>query len=517
MNMDETIIIKNADIWTMDSSARADWIVLQGEKILALGQGNGYDRYLMEGAEVIDGQGRTVLPGFIDSHFHVAATAMSADWISLDGVKNFEEMGERIRKAAEERKGGLLIANLLDSQKLEEKRLPDRTVLDRYCSDRPLAVYTVDGHVIILNTYGILYLKVPFSLKGVELDEQSMPTGRFMDRCQVRLDTKITGAFAEHDVKRGMEIILPQMLADGLTAVAAMEGGNMGDGCNKGHESEFVYNHAKEYPVDMELYIQTMDIDYVKQRNLCCIGGTLYVDGTIMARTAAVKEPYADAPGRRGILSLEREELKEFVAACWAQNMQVSLDAIGDEAIQISLDAVEYARNLWGEKDLRCRIEHAQMITEEQIARAAELKVILSMQPAFAGIWQQPGGLYEQRLGGAKYRKLNPYRKILDGGVLICGGSDCNVTDMNPMVGIHWAVNHPVKEYAVTLEEAVRMYTVNGAYALFREKEIGSLAAGMQADVVILDRNLNEVPTDRIGEVKVDTTIKAGEILYRRR
>lgn len=516
MNMDETIIIKNADIWTMDSPSRADWMVLQEGKILTLGTGDGYKAYCSGQFQVIDAMNHTVLPGFIDGHFHVAATAVAADWISLDGVKNFEEMGERIRKAAEERKGGLLIANLLDSQKLEEKRLPDRTVLDRYCSDRPLAVYTVDGHVLILNTYGILYLKVPFSLKGVELDELGVPTGRFMDRCQVRLDTKITGSFAEKDMKRGMEKILPQMLADGLTTVAAMEGGNMGEGCNKGHESEFIYNHAKDYPVEMELFIQTLDIDCVTQKNLNRIGGTLYVDGTIMARTAAVKEPYADAPGRRGILSLGREELKEFVASCWAQNLQVSLDAIGDEAIDISLDAVEYARNLWGEKDLRCRIEHAQMITEEQIARAAELKVILSMQPAFAGIWQQPGGLYEQRLG-AKYRRLNPYRQLLDTGVLVCGGSDCNVTDMNPMLGIHWAVNHPVKEHAVTLEEAVRMYTANGAYALFREKELGRLVSGMQADVVILDRNLNEVPTDRIGEVKVDTTIKAGEILYRRR
>ncbi|MBQ8562350.1 MAG: amidohydrolase [Firmicutes bacterium] len=514
--MNETTIIKNADIWTMDSPSRADWIVLQGEKILALGTREGYKAHCSGQERVIDARGNTVLPGFIDNHFHIAEMAIWADFISLEGVRNYQEMGRRIRSAAKKKKGELLIAHHLDSQTLEEGQFPDRTVLDKFCKDRPLAIYSVDTHVIILNTYGILFFKVPFSLKGVELDERGMPTGVFRDRCCIRLDSKITSYYTEDDIRAGMEKMVPQMVADGLTTVAAMEGGNMGDGCNKDMECEFVYRNAESYPVGMELFCQTMDIEYVRNKNLSRIGGALYVDGTIIARTAALKEPYEDAPDKRGVLSIGPEELKDFVAECYEKNIQVSLDAIGDEAIEVSLDAFEYAIKLHGEKDLRGRIEHAQMITGEQIERAARLGVIISMQPAFAGIWQQPCGVYEQRLG-QRYLRLNPYRKLLDSGVLVCGGSDSCVTDMNPMTGIHWAVNHPVKEHRITLEEALRMYTVNGAYALFREKELGSLSAGKQADVVILDKCLDEVPSSEIRELKVDTTIKAGRVLFQRR
>lgn len=513
--MDKIIIIKNADIWTMDSASRADWMVLQGEKILALGTGDGYKAYCSGQTQVIDAMGNTVLPGFIDNHFHIAETAIWADFVSLEGVRNYQEMGRRIRSAAKKKKGELLIAHHLDSQTLEEKQFPDRTVLDKFCKDRPLAVYSVDTHVIILNTYGILYFKVPFSLKGVELDERGMPTGVFRDRCCIRLDSKITSYHTEEDIRMGMDKMISQMVADGLTTVAAMEGGNMGDGCNKDMESEFVYKNGDAYPVGMELFCQTMDIEYVKSRNLSRIGGALYVDGTIIARTAAVKEPYEDAPDKQGVLIIGPEELKDFVAECYEKDLQVSLDAIGDEAIEVSLDAFEHAIKLYGKKDLRCRIEHAQMITGAQIQRAAALGIIISMQPAFAGIWQQPGGVYEQRLG-QRYLRLNPYRKLLDSGVLLCGGSDSCVTDMNPMEGIHWAVNHPVKEHRITLEEAVRMYTVNGAYALHREKEIGSLAPGKMADVIVLNCSLKKIRPESLAQVRVDLTMKSGKIVFQR-
>lgn len=191
------------------------------------------------------------------------------------------------------------------------------------------------------------------------------------------------------------------------------------------------------------------------------------------------------------------------------------MDAIGDGAIALCLEAFACAQKQFDGRYLRNRIEHAEMINAEQMEKARELGIILSMQPTYEGIWGGEGKLYHQRLG-TRYKETNTFREILDYGIVLCGGSDSNVTDPNPMMGIHYAVNHPVEAHRITVEEAVRMYTYNGAYALFEEEQIGSLTPGKKADIVVMNKNLKKIQPNQLKKVKVDLTMKNGRIVFNR-
>ncbi len=513
--MKEEWVIKNGKLLTMDGGRRADWIAVSGGKIKDLGTGDGYRAYLSPSTAVIDAGGCTVLPGFIDNHFHLVITALGAQWVSLEGVRNFRGIGKRLKAAQAKNPGRPLIAAKLEWENLEERRMPDRTVLDRYCKNTPAAVYSADYHLLSLNTCGMLFFKIPFTLEGIGLDRGGIPTGIFTGRAGAKLDTNILASFTEEDLSRAVEQIMPELFRLGLTTVAAKEGGKMNMDFRRDRDADFLYRHGDRYPMTMELFYPTTDIEMVTEMGLRRIGGALYIDGTIGARSAALSEEYADLPGARGFLCIDPEALKAFTAECCRRNLQVSFDAIGDKAIDAALDAFAYAEKVCGIRDLRCRIEHAEMITKKQMERAKDLSIVLCVQPAYEGRWGGAGRLYEQRLG-SRYKTTNPLRELFDRDIVVCGGSDSDVTDPNPLTGIHWAVNHPVEEHRITLEEALKMYTCNGAFALFKEKEIGTLTPGKNADLVILDRDLESTEAEKIKDTNVVLTMKDGEILYGR-
>ena len=176
-----------------------------------MGDGDGYKAYLAKGSKLIDAGQASVLPGFIDNHFHVVVTALSADWVSLEGVRNYSAMGRRIRAAKAANPGKLIIATRLDAGQLDEGDLPDRTILDKFCKDTPVAVYSVDYKVLILNTCGILYFKVPFTSAGVGIDEKGMPTGIFTGQAGARLDRNIFRTLPEADGCSAIQKLIPEL------------------------------------------------------------------------------------------------------------------------------------------------------------------------------------------------------------------------------------------------------------------------------------------------------------------
>lgn len=512
--MNERIIIKNAVCMTMDEQREADWLVIEGDRIAAVGRGNGWEAYTGEQAAVIDAGGNTVLPGFIDNHFHVVEAGLTTVFIDLSDARNFREIGERIKAAADKRERELIVANCLDRDALEEKVFPDRTVIDKYCNDIPVVIYAKDFHTLILNTFGILYFKAPLTLEGVEVDEQDMPTGIFSNHAGARLDYKISSSFSEEEIRAGINKMMKKLLSCGLTTVTAMEGGHMAFS-SLTSECEYMYQHQDSFPVDTVLFYQTTDVDLVLEKGLPRIGGTLYVDGTLGRRTAALSSEYCDAPGQCGILCMDSTLLTEFVVSSCEHGLQSALDAIGDAAVEAILCAFEEAAKTCDVSALRCRIEHGELLRRDQMERARRLGLIISMQPAYEGEWGGAGGMYEKRLG-SRYTETNQLREIIDSGVVICGGSDFPTTDVNPMVGIHYAVNHPVAAHRISVEEAVAMYTCNGAYALFCEHEAGSLTAGKRADIVILDQNIQLISADRLKDTMAAVTIKNGRIVFNR-
>ena len=254
------------------------------------------------------------------------------------------------------------------------------------------------------------------------------------------------------------------------------------------------------------------------------IGGLKgYVDGSLGSHTAALLEPFSDEPTDRGLLVNTAEDLEAWTAGADRADLQVVVHAIGDRAIRLQLDVFERVARINGPRDRRFRIEHAQHISPQDIPRFGKLGVIASMQPYHAiddGRWA------EGVIGPVRSETSYAFRSLLDAGARLAFGSDWSVAPPTPIEGVYAAVTrrtldgkHPdgwVPQQKISVEEALRAYTIDAAYAGFSEKSLGSLDAGKQADIVVLDRDIFQLPPQEITSAQVEATIVGGEVMYRR-
>lgn len=511
MNCD--ILIMNGKCLSMANHNQYDWLAIKNDFIFDVGFGEGCKKYLAGAGLVLDAKGGTVLPGFIDSHFHVVQAAINSTSVDLGQARSFAEIGELISEAARNCEGDRVIRGIrLDEQNLKESRLPDRNVLDQYCKDIPVFLNTVEYQKSALNTYALLFYKIPFTLQGVEFDENQVPTGIITHFANVFLRENILRNIPNSRRLEAVKSFSKTLIEKGITTINAMEGGRL----YSDKDAEFIYEYADQLPYDIALFYQTMDIAKVKEMNLKRIGGCLYLDGTFGARTSALSFDYSDSPGNRGGLNFTQEELNDFVLDCYINKLQLALYTIGDRAIEQALNAHEFALDRTGNAGLRHRLEHVELPTGKHIQRAKELGLVFSMSPTYESIWGGPKKLYRERLG-EKYQLTNPFSEIVREGVVVCGGSDCDVTPADPLLGIYSAVNHPVEKHRVDIFNAIKMFTCNGAYGIFEENRKGSLEAGKLADVIILDKDIMKVKKEKIKDIKVVKTIKSGNIIYDRK
>lgn len=509
--MDADILIRNGKCISMDEGLVYDWLAIKDGKISALGYGEDFGSPAENCRETIDANGASVLPGFIDCHIHMVQAAIDALCVDLSGARNFGDIADLIREAAGHNPEDSIYAIGLDVHNLAEGRLPCRTDLDRFWSDSPVWINTFDYQISVLNTYGLLYYKIPFTSVGVECDEKRVPTGIFQRHANALLRGNILRFNNDFYRMEALRKFVPFLASKGLTTACAVEGGTLY--CDR--DAEFineVIRHRSVY-LDMELYFQTLDVARVLDMGLKRLGGCLYIDGTFNARSAALSFDYADMPGRRGILHFTQEKLNELIEQCYRQRIQTALYAIGDRAIEMALVAHEHAARLTGNLSLRHRLEHAELVTPDQMKRAAALNLIFCMQPTYETLWGGRGGMYEACLG-ENYRRTNPFRQILDAGVMICGGSDCDVSPADYLLAVGSAMNLPVPSHNVTLDEALAMFTTAGAYAIGQECSKGRLKKGYLADIVMLDGDIYATPKEKIKEMGVLRTIKSGRIVY---
>jgi len=507
--MDADILIINGQCLTMDDKEHINWIAIKGTEIMAIGSGETYETYSGKDTVVLDAEGKTVLPGFVDSHFHVVQTALNSVSLDLCDLKTHQELGECIQEESINNKNGYIRGIKITADQFEEKELPTRALLDKFCDSMPVWLNSVEYQVSVLNTYAMLYFKIPFTSEGVEMDAKEMPTGVFYKNANAILRANILKSISNHDRREAISGIMERLLSNGITTVNAMEGGFM----FSDKDADFIYENSEYFPIDMPLFYQSLDTQKIIDMGLKRVGGSLFVDGTMRSWNAALSFEYADCPGKMGSLFLSQQDLNEFVLDCYKKNLQLALYTIGDRAIQVALDAHEYAVYQTGITGLRHRLEHVELPTSKQIKKAKELGIIFSMQPTYELYWGGPDKMYEKRLG-KHYTRTNPFKEIIDNDVMICGGSDSDITEPCPLLGIHAAVNHPVKQHRVSLYEAIKMFTYNGAYAILEEDKKGSLSVGKLADIVILDQDIFNVSEDAIKTIKVLATIKSGEVLY---
>ncbi len=361
----------------------------------------------------------------------------------------------------------------------------------------------------MLNTYGLLYYKIPFRMDGIEMDKNGVATGIFRGRANATLRTNVLNKCTDKFRQECVTSLIPDLLSVGITTVNAMEGGYMYSDL----DAEFIYKHSKDYPIDITLFYQSMDMQKIKKMGLKRVGGSLYLDGTMGARTAALTFEYADAPGKMGDLVIGQTDLNEFLVESYKNHWQTALYAIGDRAIEQALRGHEYALDITGISGLRHRIEHVELATHKQIKKAKELGIIFSMNPTYERYWGAPNGMYQRRLGN-RYGSTNQFRDIIDSGVVLCAGSDSDICEINPLIGISSAINHPIPQHRISLYEALEMYTINGAYAIKEEHLKGTLEKGKLADIIIMDKDIPKLSNDKVDTAKVTCTIKSGQIIY---
>jgi predicted amidohydrolase YtcJ len=257
-----------------------------------------------------------------------------------------------------------------------------------------------------------------------------------------------------------------------------------------------------------------MDVDMVVTLGLPRIGGCILLDGDVGPHTAALSEPYADDPACYGTLYYTQEEVNAFVLKAHKAGLQVAMHAVGDGAVEQALDAYSAALTAHPRHDHRHRIEHCEIIREEQIERARRLGVALAIQPPFNHYW--PHTSYYSSLGEERAWKADPVRSLMRPGLLVAGGSDSTVTPLGPLIGVHAAVGHSNPAERIGVREALELYTINAARLAFEESDKGSLETGKLGDIVVLSEDPSEVEPSQIKDIPIEMTIVGGQVAYRR-
>ncbi|MCP4229306.1 MAG: amidohydrolase [bacterium] len=468
---------------------------------------------LPDNVPVTDLGGAMILPGLWDSHVHLLLTGISLGWIDLGECTSIAGVQEQLARGADDSDAPIVGAKCDDSQ-LIERRMPDMNDLDAVSADRPIVINRIDSHSMVLNRAAYDFYAVDPKWEGAQFDERGEPTGRVVAQANEKVREKMframTPEFKASAYRRAAELAQ----SCGCTDLCALEGGELFGALEGGElsgteDAQLLMGLRDELPIDFVIYNQYPYVAGAKAMGLRQIGGCILVDGSIGSRTAAVSIPYADDPDNRGELYLAREFLYGFAREAADYDMQLALHAIGDRAVKLVLDAYAQVGDRAG--DLRFRVEHAEVIDDEDIRRAADMGVILSMQPAFEYFWGGVGRMYEARLG-ERYLTTNRIRPIIEAGAVVAGGSDSNITPPDPLLGIHSAVNHPIPENAVSLKTAIRMFTEDAAYSCFAEKEKSKIAPGFRANLTILEENLFDVKPEGIKDVRVVGTVVGGEI-----
>jgi len=504
-------IFINGEVVTADAYNRVfEAVVISQGRIMECGTSDAIKELAGPETEIVDLKGKCVLPGFIDSHVHFMQTGLNGLAINLREEASLDGVLQRIKEEAPKYSGSTVIRGIgYDEDKLKEKRPPNRWELDRVCPDKPLWLCRVDSHSCVVNTRMLQLIDLE-GVDGVSADGSGQPDGVLRGKANNRV-RNIVYDMIDDDTRRKAAFYAQEKAFEvGITTLNALEGGKLF------HDNDFiVLNRMKdELTLDVEIFFQTVDVEKAVAMGANRVGGCIILDGSIGSRTAAIIDDYLDEAGNNGVLYYTQEEIDEFVRKAHRAGLQMSVHAIGERAIDQILQA--YSRVLAENpaKDHRYRIEHFELPTCEQIALAAQLGIIPSTQPAFDFYWGGENGMYAMRLGRDRALRMNPLNSIIKGGCIILGGSDSDVTPMNPLLGIHAAVNHTNPAQRLSVIDAIRMFTINGAYGVFKEDEVGTIEKGKIADLVVLEENPLKVDASRIKDITARSTVKRGFDVY---
>jgi predicted amidohydrolase YtcJ len=512
MKIEADLVVFNGNIITMDpQKPAATALAVKSYKVLAVGEEEEILDLVPTAKRVIDLGGKTVIPGFIDSHTHLTSSGVKAAHVQLDKAGSLDEAVQFLKAAVPKYpKGEWILGYGWDESDWTQKRFLKASDLDLISNDHPIMATRVCGHLASVNGIGLKKLGISLNQAGVEKDRLGRPTGVLKDIDEVWEKVRPTADQIRNGVRMGNRIANEK----GITTAVD----NAAEGTLK-HIREIETGHELttrmivNIPVEQVDHMISLGITSGMGSPMVRIGGIkIFTDGSIGAKTAFVSHGYKDDQKNKGMLLFPKEEYESVVRKAVEHNIQTVTHAIGDEAIEMVISTFENLPDTSILRKQRHRIEHAEMINEYQIRRAVSLGLILSMQPNFVGRWQQPGGLYELRFNEEQVRGMNMFRVALDNGARLSFGSDG--MPYGPLYGIWSATTHRNNRVRLTVEEALRCYTLESAYSIFQENSLGSITVGKRADFVVLSDNILEVPPDEIIDIDIEMTVVGGIVEY---
>ena len=528
------VVLTNATIYTLNESLPiAESLAFLGNTIVFVGSNLSSQNYQCGDAEIIDLEGNYVYPGFVDSHAHLKGIGRRENSLNLQGTKSLKEMLTAVEIYSNGIEPGEWVVGRGWIEKVwPEKRFPTRYELDRFSSDKPVMLERADGHAVVVNSValelaGISSESIDPHGGRIEKDINGQPTGMLIDRATSLVEKLIPERTKQED-KRDLKAGIDRNISLGWTQVQ-IAGGTFSDIKileeirEEGNLLQRVYFAVSAgKPAETLLKVgSTLD-----PTNMLTIRGIkLYADGALGSRGAALIEKYDDQE-TKGLVIFTKEETMPVLIEALRKGIQIQTHAIGDMGNRLTLDWYEEAFGSVKKEerqivDPRWRIEHSQIITEEDQVRFKDMEIIASMQPSHA-----IGDLHfaPSRLGMERVGNGYPWRSLIDLGVIIAGGSDAPVEIGDPLIEFYAAVARKDLdgfyskgwhlEQAVTRKEALKMFTIWPAFAAFQEDIKGTIEVGKLADLTVFSKDIMKVPEEEIIKTQAVMTIVNGQIVF---
>ena len=531
------LVLTNGNVYTVDSRlGRVEALAITEDVIVALGTSEEIKHWIGPKTEVIDLRGEFVMPGFNDSHVHLALASKQLLNVDLEGTGSIVELQQRIRDHLEDSEPAeWIIGAGWDHSLLKEKRIPTKADLDKVSTVHPIFLHRVDWHSAVANSKALALAAITRDTADppggrIVRDADGEPTGWLKDKA-VDLVSALIPPPSRERRKRGLLLVLAQAARYGVTSI-------QDDSIRfDGWESYLALRALKDegrlttrvtvmLPFEAPLAsLQEMqeeggiDDPWLRTGPL-----KAEADGSGGSLSAAMFEPFANAPDNRGYMKIEPERLQKMVLERDAAGFQLALHAIGDRANRIVLDAYEAAIKTNRRRQRRHRIEHVQYLHRDDYKRFRELSVIASMQPCHL--------LAEIRwtstiLGPAREYEAYAVNSISKSGAVVALGTDYPVEGLNPLRGIYAAVTREFEEGGprggwmpqekISVEAAIRAYTWGSAYAEYQDHRKGTLAPGTFADLLVLSQDITRVPPRDILRTKVLLTMVGGKVTHQAR
>jgi len=527
------LVIIGGKVATVDTDfSIADAVAVKNDKIIFVGTNEDAKKYIGSKTKVIELNGELVLPGLIDSHGHLTGYGKSLEHINLVGTKSYQEILYLVDEKVKTVESGEWIRGRgWDQNDWDNKEFPHHQALSIIAPNNPVILSRVDGHALLVNQKAMeiagvnKFATTPAGGKIIK-DSNGFPSGIFIDNAE-KLITDHVPRYSTEKIRSIIANAANRCTELGLTGV-----GDAGIPVSRIDDYKYLIDNNKlsvrinamladTVVSDIKGFLQKHKIDSYGNDFLRVKSIKLYADGALGSRGAALLEPYSDDPKNSGLIVTDYSHMLEVSKAALENDFQVCTHAIGDKAIRTLLDVYEDALKDHPNSDHRFRIEHSQIVNSDDVSRFAEIGVIPAMQPSHA-VSDMPWT--EDRIGSERVKGAYAFRSFIDEGIIIPCGSDFPVETNNPLTGIYHAITRQdeneypeggwLPKQKMTIEEAIKGYTIWAAYAAFQENILGSIEVDKYADFTIIDKDILTIEPLDILSTKPIYTIIGGQIKY---